>query len=285
MGQAQLVRGNASSWNKKSIIFVHGIGDQPETYAAPLVDILKNTDPTTVAASRWYAVAYDFVNDAMQQKLRPLQEAIQKHDGAQPGAANTTTELLIDLVNYLGTKDLKSWIDTAYKKVLVEIVLGGLDENVSQREHEIFIICHSLGTVVTYETLHDIVGDPQTLGVAKNFRVKALFTMGSPLAFIKKNESLIPSFGVSYLRTQPIGRPGQANPFTGKVDTNVLDWYNFRQEVDPVASITPLDQKTANGALSEETFTFKKFHSGANPHDYGNYVTEYAPFIMEKIRA
>ena len=53
---------------------------------------------------------------------------------------------------------------------------------------------------------------------------------------------------------------------------------------EALASLAPLDQKSANGALSFETLVFEAFHAGANPHAFDNYLTAYSGFLLEAIR-
>jgi pimeloyl-ACP methyl ester carboxylesterase len=270
------VSANTSPWNGKSVVFVHGIGDHPDTFAQPVFDILRKNDPSLAAATRWYGVGYDYINDQMTAKLGLAQKALT-------APQTVTVELLLDLLDYLGAKDLNEWVNTAYKKALADIVADGQDQGVEPGEHEIYIVSHSLGTVVSYETLHAIVNNPQTLGVAKNFRVQALYTFGSPIAFIKKNENKIPSFANTALKAKPVGKPTRQNALTGKTQTNVSTWFNFRQKFDPVASLVPLTLESSNGALDDD-FVFEKFHAGPNPHEFANYITEYADFLVEDIR-
>jgi hypothetical protein len=188
-------------------------------------------------------------------------------------------------VDYLYSPDPYNWINTEFREELIDIVDEGQESGVAPRDHQIYILSHSLGTVVSYEILHAIVDDAQTLGVSSRFRIKTYFTLGSPLAFIKANQKRIPSMNEeAFLRSRPIGRPVRENSFTGALESNILDWINIRQKFDPVASLTPLDQTTANGALSRETLVFDAFHSGANPHAFENYLTEYKSLIMETVR-
>ena len=83
--------------------------------------------------------------------------------------------------------------------------------------------------------------DPQVPGLSSGVRVKTWMTMGSPLAFIKARQKLIPSLNQQFfLRKQPIGRPTIHNPFTEQDESNVTDWLNFRHKLDPVGSLVPL---------------------------------------------
>jgi hypothetical protein len=280
---AQLVQDNRTSWNRKSLVFVHGIGKTPETYADPLYEILRARNPAAADAARWYAVAYDFVNEVMAQKLRLVEEQIPGPDKPASPAKEAFRDLFLDLLTYLGTNNLYHWINTVFKGSLAEVVARGQRDGVHQDRHEIYLIAHSLGTVVAYEGVHAIIGDPQVVGLSSNFRVQALLTMGSPLAFIKKYQDLIPSLSRSRLREHPIGKPEVEDSFTGEKGTNVLAWYNFRHKLDPVASLVPLDQNTANRALTEDTFVFDAYHAGPNAHAFSNHLVEFAGFLWEKI--
>jgi hypothetical protein len=225
------------------------------------------------------------VNQAFEQKVRQFNGALAT-EGTAPKLNAMAGDFIVDLVDYLALSDPYYWINNVFRKELLDIVEAGQRSGVDQAEHEIYILSHSLGTVVSYEALHSIINDAQTLGKSSNFNIKAFFTFGSPLAFIKANQKRLPHLNNQFaLRAEPIGRPTRKDTFTEETQTNVLDWYNMSQEYDPVASLVPLTEATANGALSQESFVFKEFHSGANPHAFENYIKEYAPFIMETIRA
>ncbi len=279
-----LLVSNQSTWNKKTVLFVHGIGIQKPKFSEPLHKILRAADPATVDATRWHEIAYDSVNEAIAAKVIQFQSAIPKSP-TNPEAKAVVSDMLIDLSDYLISVDPYNWINNVYRRELVDVVEAGQKSGVNQGEHQIFILSHSLGTVVSYEMLHSILTDAQVLGVTKRFRIKCFFTLGSPLAFIKKNENKLPTLNSkSFLRSTPIQRPTRLNSVTEVMETNVLSWINIRQKVDPVGSLVPLEKSNSGEALSEETLVFDKFHAGLNPHAFDNYLTEYASFIMEKIR-
>jgi len=267
-----LIRSNVSDWNHTSVVFIHGIGVQPKEFSLPLYQLLRDMDASTVEATRWYEIAYDSVNEAATRKLRLKKDV--------------TSDFLLDLVSYLFTTDLYNWINTVGRKALAEVVQMALADNVDSKDHRVILISHSLGTVVSYELLHAILTDAQTLGITSNFRIHSWLTMGSPLAFIKKNEKIIPSLNNTFaLRKGPISRPIRINTFTDEKQSNVLDWFNFQQKLDPVASLVPLTLASANQSLSQDTFVFDKLNTGINPHDFGNYLQEYADFLFKRIHA
>lgn len=279
-----LLRGNTSQWNHTSVVFIHGIGVQPTQYSLPLYNILHGADPKTAEATRWFEIAYDHVNQTMAEKLRIPGEQTNSKVGQR--ALTIGDDFLLDLVTYLFTTDIYNWINTTVRRDLVDVVQRALADGIDPTQHRVILIAHSLGTVVSYEALHHILTDPQTLGLTSGFKIQSFLTMGSPLAFIKKYQSRIPSLNDNFfLYKKPIARPTRVHSFTGASESNVLDWYNFRHKNDPVASLEPLTMATANNALSEDTAVFSKLHTGINPHDFGNYIQHYAPFIFERIHA
>jgi hypothetical protein len=238
----------------------------------------------TADATRWYEVAYDSANEAMKRKVAEFNRRIPEA-GAAPGGRDLAADFLLDLANYLVTHSLYAWINQIVRKAIVDALALGETNGVLPEEHELFLISHSLGTVVSYETLHAIIDSPQVPGLSSGAKVRAWLTMGSPLAFIKARENQIPSLNPDFaLRRGAINRPRRQNAFTGESETNVMEWFNFQQKFDPVASLVPLTFDSSNGSLSRETFVFDEFHTGANPHDFANYVSEYRRMIMEMLR-
>lgn len=64
------IRKNSAEWNQKSVLFVHGIGDQSDGYSKELIEIIAKAQggAELVAATRWFEVQYDFVNKTMLAK-------------------------------------------------------------------------------------------------------------------------------------------------------------------------------------------------------------------------
>src|SRR5690349_11885130 len=105
-----LLHRNSAAWNKKSVLFIHGIGFQPLTYSEPLYKILRGEDAATADATRWYEVVYDQANEAMKRKVVELQKRMPK-PGDPPSARDVAADFLIDLIDYLGTDSLYHWIN------------------------------------------------------------------------------------------------------------------------------------------------------------------------------
>jgi hypothetical protein len=279
-----LLHTNASSWNRTTVLFVHGIGLHNNGYSEPLYQILRNADAGTVDSTRWHEVAYDFVGTELEGKVKNLNKLLPQA-GQKPTLNQTAGDFLVDLVNYLFTTDPYNWINNVFRKALVDIIVQGQGTNVAPADHRVIMLAHSLGTVVAYEGLHSIVSDPQLPGLSSGFRIASLLTMGCPLAFIKANQARIPSLNSHFfLRSQPISRPVRTDTFSGLSASNIADWFNFRQKFDPVGSLVPLNQVSSNQSLSKETFVFNALNGGLNPHDFGNYVTQYSSFILQQIK-
>lgn len=280
-----LLHAPASAWNRKTVFFIHGIGFQPVEYSEPLYKILRKQDPATADATRWHEVTYDEANAQLKAKVVELQKRIPA-EGAKPSAKDLAADFLVDLVDYLATQSLYDWINNYVRKALVDAIQEGTQEGVMPGDQQLYILSHSLGTVVSYEVLHSIVSDAQVPGLSSGVRIKSYMTFGSPLAFIKAHQAQIPSFNKDFfLRKQPIGRPFVTNPFTDAKESNVTDWFNFRHKLDPVGSLTPLDMAASDNSLSRESFIFDAFNTGLNSHDFANYITQYRKEIMEMLRA
>lgn len=275
-----LVRKNTAAWNKKSVLFVHGVGTSQPGYSEPLIEVLAAADGPLAAGTRWYESAYDFVNTAMAQKVTLIGSKLE--EGSKDVDGFMTTHVL-DVLTFLCMADTRNWITTVIKKDLVDMVKDAHGDGVMQEELEVSIFAHSLGTMVSYETLHQIVG-MQAIGAPEGFTVKNFFTMGSPLAFVRKSKDTIPRAGQdSVIFRQDIGRPSIMNQFKKKPESNVRAWYNYRNLLDPIASAVPLTPESSNNALSAPDSTFSRLNDGLNPHSFKNYVTEYATDFMQKI--
>jgi hypothetical protein len=178
---------SSTPWNKKSLIFIHGIGRHDPGYAEVLYKILHDQDPVLADATRWYEFGYEQVNAALEKKVIQFQNALPEA-GKDPTLWQGIGDMIIDLGAFLFTPDFHNWIESLFRKELIQVVQDGIAAGVDQYEHDIYIVSHSLGTVVSYEMLHNIIGDAQDLGWTSGFKNIRFFTLGSPLAFIRKTE-------------------------------------------------------------------------------------------------
>jgi hypothetical protein len=280
-----LLHTSTSPWNKKTVLFIHGIGFQPALYSEPLYQILRAEDSATADATRWHEVVYSQADVELKAKIVELQKVIPP-PGSPPSAMDIAADCMLDLVDYLATNSLYDWINNFVRQALLAAIKQGTDDGVMPADQKLIFIAHSLGTVVAYEVVHSIVDDPQIPGVSSGVKIKTLITLGCPIAFIKARQAQIPSLNTNFfLRKNPVGRPSVTDPFSSKPVSNITDWFNYRQYLDPVGSLVPLDQTTSNKSLSADTSVFKDFNTGVNPHDFANYITEYKSTIMGMLRA
>lgn len=265
-------------WNKTSVLFVHGVGEQPEGYSDKLIELLSAVDPDWAESTRWYELNYDQVNVAMADRCRNSWDAIRKLP-----AAGALESHVLDLIDYILIPDARHWIDTLFQRELAQIVKAGQDSKpkIHQPKHRLFIVAHSLGTLVTYEGLHGIIGLPAALGVAKGLLTRAYFTMGSPLGLLRKNSSRLPA---GFALRGGICRPTIQNPMTDAMVSNIASWYDYRHELDPIA-LVGLESQAAAGTLSQPERRFTAFHAGVNMHDFSNYVEEFAPELVARMKA
>jgi len=275
-----LIRKNTTAWNKKSVLFVHGVGTSQPGYSEPLIDILAAADGPLAAATRWHEASYDFVNTAMAQKVTLIGSKLEEGSNEVGGFMESH---VLDVCTFLCLSDTRNWITSIIKKDLVDIVRDAHDNGVMQEQLEVSIFSHSLGTMVSYETLHQII-TMQAIGCPEGFKVKNFFTMGSPLAFVRKRKDTIPRLGQdSIIFRQDLARPSFVNQFTKKPQSNVVNWFNYRNTLDPIASLVPLTMESSNNALSAPEATFSRLNDGLNPHSFKNYITEYASDFIQKI--
>src|SRR5688572_8002061 len=114
-----LLQSNKTAWNRKTVLFIHGIGFQPKEYSQPLYDILRAADPVTVEATKWHEVTYDQANEMMKRKIREFEKRIPAA-GASPGARDLFADFFLDLLDYLVTDSLYEWINNFVRKALLE---------------------------------------------------------------------------------------------------------------------------------------------------------------------
>jgi hypothetical protein len=271
----------ARPWNKKSVIFIHGVGLHKPGYAEPLYQTLLSQNSSLVDASRWYELSYDRADPTLEKKAIDFQKAL-------PAATEdlrtwpSIGQRLIEIGLLLFTADFHRWIQKLFQKEMMRVMADGRGSGVNEFEHGIYFVTHSLGSVLAYEFLHNIITDTDSLGWTAGFRVKQFFTLGSPLAFIRHNRMEFPNpKKYFHLLSQPIARPWtEVAPF-GKV-SNIQDWANIRHESDPVANLVPLDKINSNNAVTADV-AFSELRAGKNPHDFASYLAAQGPLIVNAI--
>jgi hypothetical protein len=275
-----LRRDAVKPWNKTSVMFVHGVGEQPKGYSDKLIDILRAEDPAWGDSTRWYELEYDSVNVALAEKCRGCWDTVK----ALPGGTIAESHMS-DLLNFFLIKDAREWVDTLFRFELGTIIQAGQKSKppVHQRWHRLFIIAHSLGTFVSYEGLHGIVGEATTFGVLKGLVVRGFFTMGSPLGVIRRTITGLPQSSGKFAISNGLRRPTDLDPIDNKMVSNVAEWLDYRHRYDPIALVS-LQSEAEAGTLSANERIFEKFHCGANMHEFSNYVTEYAGEFVARMK-
>jgi hypothetical protein len=262
--------------NIRSVIFIHGIGDQQPGYSESLFDILVNGDDDLKKEINKYEMLYDYVHQKFNGKLE-IDKLVEKRGGGknvQKLAEDTVTNILY----FWMVNDARKWILRLFEQKLLKVITDGKRAGFSPEEHEISIISHSLGTFVAYEALHFVIGRT-SVGIHDGVHMKTLFSLASPIALIKKiNDKLQRATGLLAI-AEDIKKPVEWNNAINDTVTNVERWYSFRHELDPVASTLALE----GSFLNHEPFVFNKIHSGCGAHDFRNYITEYREFILREI--
>lgn len=261
---------------RRSIIFIHGIGDQQPGYSEALFDTLVGDNENLRSEILKYEMLYDYVHQEMNAKLE-IEKLVKKFtDGkdVKKLAEDTVTHVLY----FWMVNDARKWILRLFEQKLLKVVSDGRKAGVPPAKHEISIISHSLGTFIAYEGLHFVIGR-NAVGIHDEVHIKNLFTLASPLALIKRiNDKLQRATGLLAI-AEDLKKPVEWNDALNTQISNIERWYSFRHKLDPVASVEVLK----GPFLDANPFVFKKFHSGANAHDFNNYMTQFRGFILEKI--
>lgn len=276
---------------RKTVIFIHGIGEQIEGYSNPLWDMLwkHNKAEGVYKYELFYYDIFKMMNEKIQIEEIPkrygfikiLEEFVKNSELAEH-MTQTFTEILKNTVShvlyFLLIEDSKNAIINKFKKELVKVIKDATKEGVYPPNIEITIISHSLGTVVGYIGLHRIIGE-MGLSLRQGVRIKNFFTLATPLGLIKEISGRlgkeIPCI------TKGIKKPTEWNPAKKIYETNVKNWYSYRHKHDPVASLIPLKDEFLNNT-DELPFVFEKIHRG-NIHSFDNYIEQARDLISQKI--
>ena len=275
----------------KHVLFIHGIGPQEPHYSDRLVQKLWPAGPPAGIKSR--EMLYYNVFETMSAKTEMAKWAAQAAPilndlvasvwpGAQlePDIATTLKDCVAHVLYFATSVDVRTRILNEFKKELVAILKeapGGFARSV-----EITIVSHSLGTAVAYLGLHDIVKNP-VLGLQKDVVVTSLYTLATPIELIRMVGSKLPQpFGIPNL-TDGLKRPTRMNA-SGKVETNIGNWFSFRHALDPVASLAALKGRPL---LDNDDITpFSVIDTQvAKVHDFGRYIDQARTEILSHVEA
>ena len=275
----------------KYVLFVHGIGPQEPHYSDRLVQKLWPAGQPANVKSRemLYCDVFETMNAKTEMAKRAAQAAPILNDlvtlvwpGAQlePDIATTLKDCVAHVLYFATSVDARTRILNEFKKELVAILKeapGGFARNV-----EITIVSHSLGTAVAYLGLHDIIKDP-VLGLQKDVVVRSLYTLATPIELIRVVGSKLPQpFAIPNL-TDGLRRPTRVNA-SGKVETNIGNWFSFRHALDPVASLAALKGRPL---LDNDDITpFSVIDTQVTKvHDFGRYIDQARTEILSHVEA
>ena len=271
------------------VLFIHGIGPQERDYHKPLVRQLWPAGlPANVKVwSMYYYNVFETVNaktemDRQARTAAPiinnLVELAWQDARLEPGIATTLTDTVAHVLYYVSSVDVRARIQNEFQANLVHMLMqapGSFARNV-----EISVISHSLGTVVAYLSLHDIVSDA-VLGLQKDVVVKNLYTLATPLELIRAIGSQLPQpLGIPKL-TDGLRRPTRLNA-NGKIETNIGNWFSFRHMLDPVASLAALKGRPLLD--NDDTAPFSVIDAQVSKlHDFGRYIDQARTEILSHV--
>jgi hypothetical protein len=212
-----------------SVVIIHGVGNQTAGYSKPIQDLLsaqhqslhfvevlwsdlggvlrqapQANDPERQAAEQQLL---DEINAAEQRAL--ASRTVLPSSGAPPDD-NKIREEYAAARGFVGPIVRYEFLSPSERRRIQQRLRDALDWSAKNADRT-FVIAHSLGSVIAFDTLHAWEGGGGTAPA----KVALLATMGSPLG--KK-------IFVSHLG-RPTRRPGNADA-----------WVNFHSPADPIAS-------------------------------------------------
>ncbi len=276
---------------RKCVLFVHGIGPQQKGYSDALWDQLWNDRPPDDVHKyeMFYSDIYETMNTKTDIEKLPrrlgLIGALRQIPvvGALATVADEKlTAFLRDTVSHVLYftlyQDARIVIVNKFKEKLLELVKDATDAGVYPRRINLTIISHSLGTAVAYLGMHDIIGNP-ALGLSAGLKARTLFTLASPLALIRDVSARV-GMAVPHI-TGGIIRPRRRNPAKKTYQYNIGNWYSYRDEKDPVASLVPFKAGFL-ASTDDPPFAFSETH-GSSAHAFSNYIEQARDRITSRI--
>lgn len=273
--------------HRTTIIWIHGMGDSTPGFSGDLVKTLVAPFADTPRARGIFheEICYEDINELANEKILKADLAISDVCnavqvplvGSLESYRDSVKDALGDVFPDWLSRGIRMWIFHRINRRILEIVQRARDDGITPRNHNINIVCHSLGTFVTYEFLH-WAKDVFQIGVA-DFRANNVFMLAPVIALMKdlRLGALMNNYDLAI--NNPLSKPWVHNPATGVPVTNVRKLWAYRHKWDPFASLVPLRGEL----LDHPAWTFDAFHSGGNMHAYTNYLTEFNTNIMNKV--
>jgi hypothetical protein len=205
----------------KAVIIIHGVGNQNAGYSKPIQDALKVGDQALHfievlwsdlgSMLRQAPGAADQEQRAAEQALLAEIDAAELRALASRSPSQDETQLRNEYAaarGFVGPIVQYEFLSRAERGRIQQRLREALDWSAKNAD-KTFVIAHSLGSVIAFDSLHAWEG-----GTPPG-RVALLSTMGSPL-------------GKSIF----VGRHGRPSTRPGNVDA----WLNFHSPTDPIAS-------------------------------------------------
>ena len=270
--------------SNRHVIFIHGIGPVPKGYSDKLwQDMGKCGDLSEVVSHEMH---YSDVFADMNAKITELSSSadvvawVKNVLGgsalagqAGDAAAKALRDAVAHVVYFLFLTDPREQVLRKFRAIVKEV----LDAVEYPEDAEITIISHSLGTVVAYAGLWQIVS-MQGMGAQDKVRVKDLYSLASPLQMIEDlaNIPVVKALPLDLppFVNQPIARPSVQYDDSGP-RYNLRDWWCYIQDLDPVAWPVPLK----GDFLSAPPVAF----SGGAIHAFETYMRQAQQRIVDRI--
>ncbi len=267
---------------RKCVLFVHGIGPQDPGYSDKLWTQLWDGNPP--ADVHKYEVLYYDTFAAMNRKveieenakklgLRALVDGVFNNSDLAGKVEDKAVDLLRDTVShvlyYTLHGEARRDILNKFKKQMVVLVREGRAAG-DPKDIRIVVLSHSLGTVVSYEALHELAGDPD-LGRPAGIRIDSLYSLATPLAAVAKVAGLVKK-RIAHV-TDEISKPARYNEARERTELYVERWYSYREARDPVASTLALEGAFLDNDPGVEPYRFSDTH-GFSLHAFGGYIAQ-----------
>jgi len=265
----------------KYVLFVHGIGEQEPGYSDKLWDVLWKDVPRPDIEKRefFYYDSFQTAEAKLQvptyatmlgQGVNQLVARLWPGVSLAPAVADFVTNTLAHVAYFLAVPQVQREILDKFEGSLRDIIVDAEAHGVYFPRTQITVVSHSLGTVVSYLTMHRIAPD-ETLGISNGVGIKNLYTIATPLELIRRVSSWFPGFlHVDHI-TGGISRPVQT--VDNSRDTNIREWFSYRHSWDPVASLAPLTGQPPLDSPDTEPFVFGDVQL-THTHDFDKYMEQ-----------
>lgn len=266
----------------RHVIFIHGIGEQTPGYSKTLWQRLQAAQipGDVVPHEMFYYDIFQTANAKTELDQIPSRYGLNSliegliTDSALAGKVeselkNVLVNMVSHVLHFCLNPDVRNAIILKFKVCLLEVVASARKQGISPFDLSITVLSHSLGTVVGYLGCHEALLDP-ALGLDNGVSFKNLCSLAAPLElvdWVAKNVGLsIPHI------TDGVKRPIRHNVAINADESNVNDWWSYRNQSDPVASLIPLlGDFLSNGDV--DPFLFSIIHCDG-VHSFSNYIEQ-----------